>query len=485
MSRESPRIRAMPYDSRLRLVIDAIPTMAWSLMPDGAVDFVNIRWLEYSGLSRESALEDPNRVVHPQDLARVMEKWRGDFAAGRPSELEMRLRRADGEYRWFVVRTVPLRDHRGHIVKWYGTSADIEDRKRANDALRQSEEKFRQIAENIREVFWMTMVGGDELLYVSPAYASIWGRSLQSLHEQPRSFIDAIHEDDRARAAAVLERRRNQAFEVEYRVVRPDGSVRWIRDRGFPVTDESGHIYRMAGIAEDITERRRAEAEIRVTAEMLKALTRRLVSMQEEERRDISRELHDRVGQGLTAMRINMDMVRTRLAERDDELIRGRIEDSLQLIESTFEAVRNLMYDLRPEMLDEHGLVASLRWHARQFGERTGIAVDVRGAEGARCAQEVEIAFFRIAQEALSNVARHSQATKVRIEFADGDGEVMLTVEDDGVGFDPDGNGRRKTGFGLTTMRERAEAVGGSLETASHSGRGVRITVRAPRGEPL
>src|SRR5438067_12455442 len=135
--------RAKPHTEEfLRLVIDTIPTMAWSLGPDGMVDFVNQRWLDYTGLSLEQELEEPTRPIHPEDLPRATEKWRADIAAGKPFEDEMRLRRADGEYRWFLVRTAPLRDEQGQIVKWYGTSIDIEDRKRTEQILRQSESQL-------------------------------------------------------------------------------------------------------------------------------------------------------------------------------------------------------------------------------------------------------------------------------------------------------------------------------------------------------
>src|SRR6266404_7619620 len=111
-------------EDRTRLIIDTIPTMAWSLAPDGALEFLNQRWLDFTGLSLKEEIEEPTRVIHPEDLPRVMEKWVADMAAGEPFEDEMRLRQADGEYRWFLVRTVPLRDERGNIVKWYGTSID-------------------------------------------------------------------------------------------------------------------------------------------------------------------------------------------------------------------------------------------------------------------------------------------------------------------------------------------------------------------------
>jgi len=126
-------------EDHLRLVIDTIPAMAWSVRPDGAVDFVNQRWMDYTGLSLKEALEQPTRTIHPEDLPRVTEKWSRDMTAGEPSEDEMRLRRADGEYRWFLIRTVPLLDEQGNILKWYGTSTDIEDRKRAEEALRETQ----------------------------------------------------------------------------------------------------------------------------------------------------------------------------------------------------------------------------------------------------------------------------------------------------------------------------------------------------------
>ncbi|HBB86540.1 MAG TPA: hypothetical protein DC047_02865 [Blastocatellia bacterium] len=122
-------------EDRIRLIIDTIPTMAWSIRPDGVIEFVNQRWLDYTGLSLEEEIEKPTLPMHPADLASAMEKWGANMAAGEPSEDEMRLRRADGEYRWFLIRTAPLRDEQGNVVKWYGVSIDIEDRKQAEEAL--------------------------------------------------------------------------------------------------------------------------------------------------------------------------------------------------------------------------------------------------------------------------------------------------------------------------------------------------------------
>jgi PAS domain S-box-containing protein len=122
-------------EDRIRLIIDTIPTMAWTTQPDGTVDFLNQRWMDYSGISLEQYVSDPMGPIHPEDVSRVLEKWHATMEAGEPYEEEMRLRRVDGVYRWFLVRTAPLRDDQGNLVKWYGVSIDIEDRKQAEEAL--------------------------------------------------------------------------------------------------------------------------------------------------------------------------------------------------------------------------------------------------------------------------------------------------------------------------------------------------------------
>jgi PAS domain S-box-containing protein len=183
-------------------------------------------------------------------------------AGDRLSNVEMRRSRKDGTSVDFLLSTAPIFDAQGKAVAHVGVMNDITKRKRAEEALRQSEERFRQIAETIDEVFWMADPQIATIQYVSPAYERVWGRSTASLHANPRSFTEAIHPDDRTRVLADLEiQKSGQAFDHEYRVVRPDNTVRWVWDRGFPVHDDSGHIVRYVGVAVDITARKEAEAE--------------------------------------------------------------------------------------------------------------------------------------------------------------------------------------------------------------------------------
>ncbi len=174
----------------------------------------------------------------------------------------------DGSRRWLEVSEFPIRDEHGTVVGAEGLARDITEETRRAAELAESEERFRQLAENIDEVFWMTSITKDRILYVSPAYEVIWGRPRRDLYESALTWVDAIHPEDRARVRrAALEDQVRGNYDEEYRVVRPDGSLRWVRDRAFPVRNERGQVYRIAGIAEDITERKRTEERVRAIVE--------------------------------------------------------------------------------------------------------------------------------------------------------------------------------------------------------------------------
>jgi PAS domain S-box-containing protein len=247
-------------EDRVRLVIDAIPTMAWSLQPDGAVDFVNQRWLDYTGISFEDAMTGPNRIVHPEDLSRVMEKWLKDMAAGKPSEDEMRLRRADGEYRWFLIRTVPQLDEEGKIVKWYGTSTDIEDRKRVEEALRKSEKLFAVFMDQLPGFAWMKDIEG-RYVYVNKreseldAYrAGVIGKTDAELW--PAEIAAVYRANDRQ---VITTRKALQTVEPSL----ADGEQCYMLVSKFPIFDQNGSVVMVAGAGVDITDRIQAEEALR------------------------------------------------------------------------------------------------------------------------------------------------------------------------------------------------------------------------------
>ena len=201
---------------------------------------------------------------------RIEAALKGAVEQGTPYDLELEITTAKGVSKW--IRTIghPV-SASGKVIKVRGSFQDITERKRAEAGLRESEERFRQIAENITEVFWMTDPRTDTLLYVSPAYAAIWGRTCASLYESPKRWFEAIHPEDRDRVRAAAERQTEGTYNESYRIVRPDGSQRWIRDRAFPIRDQDGRVYRMVGTAEDITDHRRLEEQFR-EAQKLEAI---------------------------------------------------------------------------------------------------------------------------------------------------------------------------------------------------------------------
>jgi len=218
----------------------------------------------------------------------------------------------------------------------------------------------------------------------------------------------------------------------------------------------------------------------------LRELASRLTSVAEEERRRLSRELHDSIGQNLVALTMDMKAIRDSLAAESETAARSRLGEALNYLQETTGYIRHLMAELRPPDLDDYGLAAALRWYANLFSQRTEAAVLVEcDLEAQRLPPEIETAFFRIAQEALTNVARHALANRVELALQFLTDSVRLTVVDNGVGFDPGAVPRppgAKAGWGLITMRERAEGIGGRLRVESAPGKGTRVSVELKRG---
>jgi PAS domain S-box-containing protein len=208
-------------------------------------------------------------LILPEDRPRVIAEVQRAVAENKPFTVEYRLRHREGNIRYLLEQGMPIRGPGGEPLYIDGVIFDVTERRRTEEALRESEERFRQLAEHIREVFWMCDPDITETHYVSPAYEEIWGRPCQSLYAEPRSFLEAIHPEDREHFLAISQQRMRTGYDVEYRVVRPDGRMRWIRDRAFPIRDEAGEVYRVAGLAQDITGRKRTEESLRQQAQII------------------------------------------------------------------------------------------------------------------------------------------------------------------------------------------------------------------------
>jgi PAS domain S-box-containing protein len=589
-----------------RLIADTIPLMVWTARADGEVDFVNQRVLEYTGLaSRELEGWGWKKVVHPDDWERCLAVWTQALESGERSENEMRLRRADGEYRWHHGSGVPLRDAAGRVLRWFGIATDIQaeertralreaqarlralidnepecvklldaqgcllemnaaglrmieaeraeevlgkcvygivapehvaafrdltervcrdergtlqfelvglrgtrrwmethavpfrdeasgetrllgitrditDRRRAEQALLESEQRFRSFMDNAPAVAWIKDASF-RYTYVNRMHKRVFGRSLDEMlgrddfEIHPESVARELRSHDEAALHAA-----EGSIQTEETVPYSDNTLgRWLVVK-FPLADASGKTG-IAGIAVDITDRTRLEEKARQYAEDVRNLVNRLVQAQESERRRVADELHDLIGQNLTALGIDLQALKQRLHTGGDLIAGPRLDAMAGLVETTIDAIRGVMTDLRPAALEEFGLVPALRWYASLFSKRTGMKVstNVSGRE-LRLPRDTELALFRIVQEALTNAAKHSGGTAVEIAIRYGEG-LRLTVKDDGRGFaEPVGaRSARRGGFGLPTMRERAEAHGATLRVEFPE-RGTRLVVDMP-----
>ncbi|HET7197854.1 MAG TPA: PAS domain-containing protein, partial [Burkholderiales bacterium] len=361
---------------------------------------------------------------------------------------------------------------------------DISERKRTEQALREQRTLLAEAQKVAGLGCWEWDPASGRLTW-SDELCRMYGVDAAASQPSFEAYLERVHPEDRQHAGAMVARALidGRAFTAEERIVRPDGAVRWLRSHCEVVRDAAGRAVKLLGACLDVTESRAAEEALRAAAASLQALSRRLVEAEEAERRRIAGELHDRVGQNLSALNINLDIVLGALGEAAPMDVRVRLRDSLALVDGTLQSIENVMAELRPPLLEEYGLGAALGWYAEEFFKRTGIDIefDDQAREKNRALRrDAAVALFRIAQEALNNVAKHAGAKRVAITVRADDARMSVEIRDDGAGFDAAAAEARASRRGMTTMRERAEAAGGRLEIASSPGSGTVLRASVP-----
>lgn len=322
-------------------------------------------------------------------------------------------------------------------------------------------------------------------LTVNRAYARILGYKPKDLIS--RHWATTVHPEDIPKVEAAYQRMlREEWVELEVRGMRHDGSVFWKHLRMFKAYCPPGRGHGHYCFAKDVTARKQAEDVLRQSALRLQVLSRRVLEVQEQERRHLARELHDEIGQILSTISVNLH-TSMGVCRCDSK---SRLEDSIKIVDHAIHQVHNLSLNLRPLMLDDLGLVATLRWYAARQSETGNFTVNFFvESSGARLPADLEITCYRVVQEALTNVVRHAQARQVWIEFQQQESDVQLVVRDDGVGFDRDAvrqGAVRGVSFGVLGMEERVALLGGHIEITSTPGQGTGIHASFPlESEPI
>jgi PAS domain S-box-containing protein len=355
---------------------------------------------------------------------------------------------------------------------------EIAERKQVEETLRKSEaqlaeaQQLAQLGSWSRELATNVVTWSDEIF-------RIFGMEPQKVGTTYQAFLEQVHPDDRTTVRAVIEDafKYYRPFSCEYRITRLDGAVRIIHERGSVVADDAGKPIRVFGTAQDITERKHAEEELRTSRERLRALAAYLQSVREEERSRIARELHDEIGQALTGIKLVLE----RSIREQSASVQANLTQALVVANELIGRVRDLSLELRPAMLDDLGLLAALRWHFERYTSQVNIKVDFNqaGLERRRFQPEIETAAYRIVQEALTNVARHAKVERAEVNIRADDSMLRIEVRDAGVGF-PSGSVITSNTGGLSGMRERATMLGGQVIVDSAPGGGTLLTAELP-----
>ena len=474
----------------------------------GVITLWNKAAQEIFGFSAAEAVGEPLTLIipdrfheaHLRGLERAKTTGRGKVLG---QTVELMGRRKDGNE--FPVELSLTRWRSSQGVFFTGIVRDITRRKRIEEALRESEQRLRQLTENIREVFWMTSADGHEMIYVSPAYEEVWGRTCQSLYENPRNWMEAIHSEDRERVSkAFFGGAAEKGFDEEYRIVRPDGSVRRIRDRGFPIRDDQGRVHRIAGLADDITELARDREQLEALVEERTAQLKKSHA---------SLRVADRLASiGTLTAGLGHDMnnilfpIRCRFDALDWKKVPADLRDLLEATRNTIGHLQGLCDGLRLLAVDPldsraSGGTTSLAAWWRQVEPllskmlpdnvslRTDLAPDL---------PPIKVAPHRLTQAVLNLIVNAAEATRgggrVRIWGKLDENQTMVTigVTDDGVGmsrrvkqraFDPFFTTKKRrlsTGLGLSLVHGVVTISAGTVSIESEPGKGTTVVLKFP-----
>jgi signal transduction histidine kinase len=381
----------------------------------------------------------------------------------------------------------PILDENENIIGFLAIQRDITQRKQAEEALEIAHEFQQSIIDGVADPIMVInsdykimmanraarefSTGGSDAFGAMNCYElSHHRKSPCSGNEHPCPLQDV--------------QKAGQPVTVVHEHFQANGERRYVEVVASPLLKTDGGFQGIIESLRDITDRKKAEEAILRHTERLKALAAQLAEVEDAERQRLARELHDRVGQNLTALGINLNIIQMQLSDDLSGSVHYHLDDSLSLVELTAERIRDVMADLRPPVLDDYGLVAALRWYGEKISRRIDIPITVAGEEpDPRMNPRVENALFRITQEALTNVAKHAQASNAKISVEMEGDLLRLSVMDDGIGFDPQNlsESDEGQGWGLLSITERAEAVGGQVWIDSSSDQGTTVTVEVPR----
>ena len=449
-------------------------------------------------------------IVHPDDRNYVDTRWMASMA-GEPYDIEHRIL-ADGRVKWVREKAFPEYDEEGTLKGGFGITQDITERKRTEDALIESEARFRQVAESLPQLVWTCAADGP-CDYLSPQWQRYTGK--YGAEQLGYGWMEQLHPDDRERVIAQWRSTaaRGENFEIAFRIRRHDGTYRWFRTLAVALRDEAGRVVKWFGSNTDIDDIMRTEEmlhqrtheleqlsltleqrvlerteelnvlnqELQQSQARLKRLSKDLLEAQEMERKKVAWELHDSIGSSLTAIKFRIENA---LRESGSQAM-AALEKVVPVVQTAVMEAKRIQMNLRPSMLDDLGIVATTRWFFNQFREtypEVQLEQHIKIEED-DVPNSLKTVIFRIFQEGLNNAARHSKSPAVSLYLWQSNRTLKLLIRDRGEGFDLTevlSRTSHSRGLGLESMRERAELSGGRFVIATRQGKGTVIRVSWP-----
>jgi PAS domain S-box-containing protein len=471
--------------AQLRAILDHTPSLIFLKDLEGRYLDVNQQFERTFHLTRQDIVGKTDRDIFPPEQASAFRS--NDLAvmkAERPLQFEEVALHDDGPHT-SIVSKFPLRRLDGTPYAVCGITTDITQRKQAEESRKESEERYRSIFENAIEGIFQTTLDG-KFVAVNPALARMCGydspdemiATITDIGSQ--LYVDPGRRDEFIR----LLQTQDEVTGFESLVYRKNGTFIWISENVRVRRNRAGVLVGYEGTVEQLTERKLAEERLRATLEEVRMLSGRLATVQEAERTRIARELHDELGVGLTCLKIDLSRLSTTTAS-EGAGVRKKMEDKIRLmveqVDATIASVQRLATELRPAILTDLGIVAAIEWQCQDFQKRTGIpCTSVTSAEDIGMEPELATALFRICQEALTNAARHAQATAVTVKLEWQTDFLQLMVADNGLGIS-DSTVSNHQSLGLLGMRERVAQFGGELTIQGRRGAGTTVTACLPR----
>lgn len=459
-------------------LFNSIPVSMW-VYDRESLSFleVNESAIEQYGYSREEFL-----AMTILDIRPASEADRLIALGGKLNRLEKvtrelwKHRKKDGQL-IDVEITAQLLRYRGQEAALV-LATDVTERKKVQFKLERTNRRLK-VAQQIGKIGYWEVSLSDKQWYWSDETFRILGWTKGMLTPDYEMFLSMVHPDDRnyylVKQKEIMSA--GQSVDAEYRLILRNGKIKYVHSRSTVIYDEEGKAVSIEGILQDVTDRKKAEEEMREMNLQLKELSRHLQSVREEERRYLAREVHDELGQLASAVKMDVDWVFLKAEDREDKF-RSRIAQASATCDLMISTIRKIASDLRPGMLDELGLNASLEWKCSRFAQMNGIACDFySNVDESQLDPFEKTELFRICQESLTNVLRHAKASKVTITLTDKGDAVRLLIVDDGCGFD---TSVKTHHLGLLGMKERAISINGEFIITSQPGLGTVINVTLP-----